>query len=383
MGVKVREKPKGSGNWWIFISHQGKRKSKQIGKDKRLAQEIAQKIQARLILGEAGIVEDKPPYPTLRAYADKWLNTEAKLKIKTSSWHMYQSILNAHLLPVMGSERLNEISKADVKQLVYDMFERGLAHNSVKKNIGCLSSMLSDACESEIIAKNPCQNIRIPKPEHKKPQRDPRPFTWDEREHFEIICQHHFPELYPIVICGFRTGARIGEMLALQWNDIDFFNRLISIQRNLTEYGISTPKTKGGERQVRMTSQLMDILKAQRKKAKAHKLKNGWDNMPEWVFFTKTGICYHYNTMRRYWQRAAEKAGLLGRNLHDMRHSYATLRLSNGDSLHEVSKEMGHSSTNITYSTYYMWLPKESGSNIDKLDAPKRTYLHPKKFLSL
>jgi len=133
MGVKVREKPKGSGNWWIFVSHQGKRKSKKIGKDKRLAQEIAKKIEAKLILGDFNIVTDKPPCPTLKAYADRWMNTEAKLKIKRSSWHMYKSVLNAHLLPAMGSERLNEISKAGVKQLVYDMFERGLARNSILK----------------------------------------------------------------------------------------------------------------------------------------------------------------------------------------------------------------------------------------------------------
>jgi len=81
---------------------------------------------------------------------------------------MYKSVLNAHLLPAMGSERLNEISKADVKQLVYGMFDRGLAHNSVIKNIACLSSILTSAIESEIITENPCRNIKIPKPESEK-----------------------------------------------------------------------------------------------------------------------------------------------------------------------------------------------------------------------
>ena len=63
-----------------------------------------------------------------------------------------------------------------------------------------------------------------------------------------------------------------------------------------------------------------------------------------------------------------EKSGLRRRTPHDMRHTYATLRLSKGDSLAEVSKEMGHATTGITYRAYYKWLPKESRSNIDELD---------------
>jgi len=378
MGVKVREKNKGSGNWWIFVSHQGKRKSKKIGKDKRLAQEIAKKIEAKLVLGDVGL--EKPTGPILNEYVNQWLNTEARLKIKRSSRHMYQSALKNHLLPAFGKKRLDEISKADVKQLVYDMFGRGLARNSVLKNIACLSSVLSDAIESEIITENPCRNIRIPKPESEKPKRIAKPFTWAEREHFEAICKKHYPDLYPIVICGFRSGSRIGEMLALQWGDVDFFNRLITIQRNMTLWGVSRPKTADSERQVRMTAQLVDILKTQRKKAKADKLKKGWGDIPEWVFYTKEGAHCRYSYIQKRWLKAVEKAGLLGRNLHDMRHSYATLRLSNGDSLTEVSKEMGHSSTNVTYKVYYKWLPSESGSNIDELDAPKRALYAPKKY---
>ena len=57
MGVKVREKPKNSGNWWIFIDHQGRRKAKKIGRDKRVALAVAKKIEARLVLGELALVK--------------------------------------------------------------------------------------------------------------------------------------------------------------------------------------------------------------------------------------------------------------------------------------------------------------------------------------
>ncbi|MBW2198119.1 MAG: hypothetical protein JRF58_09780, partial [Deltaproteobacteria bacterium] len=73
MAVTVREKPKGSGQWWIFINHQGKRKSKKIGMDKRLAREVAEKIKAKLVLNELRIEKINSKCPTFKEYAEMWL----------------------------------------------------------------------------------------------------------------------------------------------------------------------------------------------------------------------------------------------------------------------------------------------------------------------
>ncbi|MEA3548854.1 MAG: tyrosine-type recombinase/integrase [Thermodesulfobacteriota bacterium] len=75
------------------------------------------------------------------------------------------------------------------------------------------------------------------------------------------------------------------------------------------------------------------------------------------------------NFVYRIWRPALEKSGLPHHTPHDMRHTYATLRLSAGHPIAEVSKEMGHSNPTITYRTYYEFLPKESTSDIDILDA--------------
>jgi integrase len=98
-------------------------------------------------------------------------------------------------------------------------------------------------------------------------------------------------------------------------------------------------------------------------------LRRRWGTLPDWVFCNEHGGSLSYpNFIHRVWNRALEKSDLRRRTPHDMRHTYATLRLSKGDSLAEVSKEMGHASTDITYRTYSKWLPKESRSNIDELD---------------
>lgn len=98
-------------------------------------------------------------------------------------------------------------------------------------------------------------------------------------------------------------------------------------------------------------------------------MRKGRGNLPEWVFPNNDGGPLNYgNFVNRIWNQAMDKSGLRRRTPHDMRHGYATLRLSKGDSLAEFSKEMGHATTDITYRTYYKWLPKESRPDIDELD---------------
>ena len=120
---------------------------------------------------------------------------------------------------------------------------------------------------------------------------------------------------------------------------------------------------------VRMTTNLVEVLEKHRQRIIEEKLRKGWKEIPEWVFVNEIGSFINYgNFMDRYWNRVITLSGLSRRTPHDMRHTYATLRLSKGDSLAEVSKEMGHGNTDLTYKTYYKWLPKESRTNIDELD---------------
>lgn len=358
---------------------------------------MAKQIEARLVLGDAGILEKtNQRVPTLKEYVYGWDDTEAyqlgwlekvaKLSLKNSTRNGYQQILKAYLIPAFGSKRLNQINSRLIGDFIYAQFKEGRRSGTVKNIKNCLSSVLKHACDQDgYIESNPARGIVIPRPEDEVPAREPAPFTWDERDEFETILLENFPRYYPLVVCGFRAGLRIGELVALQWQDIDFYNRLILVQRNITRGKITTPKNISSTRKVRMTSQLIDVLRAHRRRLKEEKLKKGWDQLPEWVFCNETGSYINYgNFVHRVWNRAMEKSGLSRRTSHDLRHTYATLRLSKGDSLAEVSKEMGHSSTDITFRTYYKWLPKESRSDIDELDGtwlrmqPSATYTQPK-----
>jgi integrase len=341
---------------------------------------VAKKIEARLILGTLDL-SDNSNIPTLKEYVygwtDKtgsypgWLKTFAKLSLKQSTRRGYEIILKEHLLPSLSARRLDNITGRDISSLIYQLFKKGLRSQTIKNIKNCLSAILRSACQDEYIKANPAHGVKVPTPENEEPKREPDPFTWEERYIVEDTFERYYPLYYPLVVCGFRTGLRIGELIALKWEDIDFANRQIYVHRNFSRGRLTTPKSAASKRFVRMTTQLIEVLINHRKQLESMQMNRfrKWDKLPEWVFPNEAGNRINYgNFLNRVWNKGMNLSGLRRRTPHDMRHTYATLRLSNGDSLAEVSKEMGHGSPDITFTTYYKWLPKESRTDIDTLD---------------
>jgi integrase len=383
MGVKVRQKVKGKGKpWWVFISHNGKRTSRKIG-DKRAAEAVARKIEAKLALGDFGF-DDEKPIPTFREYAKTFMAGYSKVGHKPSTGESYQSALDNHILPVFGHMRLDEIHKKDIKKFITDKQKERLkgtgkqkeqqkkkskkfSPNTVKNLKAYLSCILGQAFDDEIIASNPASKTGkfIKKTDRK---RDINPFTWEEKAIFEKVAQADFPRYYPLFLTLLRTGMRIGEAIALKPGDIDFNGNFIEVKRSSVRGRISTPKSGKGRR-VDMSTGLATVLKAYLTKRKEEALKKGWGNPPELLFYNTAGNLIDINHLRkRSFYKALEKAGLRWIRLHDLRHTYATLRISKGDNIADVSKQLGHHSINITVDTYYHWIPGTGKSQVDELD---------------
>src|SRR5262249_10833248 len=117
MGVKVKEKVKGSGVWWIFVYHRGQRITRQVG-TKAAATKAAQQIEARLTLGGNAFPPEKPPCPTLNEYYETYERTHMAVALKPSSQQSGRCCFERHLLPAVGQKRLDEICRADVEDLI-------------------------------------------------------------------------------------------------------------------------------------------------------------------------------------------------------------------------------------------------------------------------
>src|SRR5271166_2351885 len=116
MGVKIR---KLRGKWYLVIDHRGKRKTRVIGTDRKMADEVRRQVEAKLALGDVGIfASDQRSMPTFGAYADEWLKDYARLECKTSTAEGYEGVLRQYLRPRFATKRLDEIKRDDVKSLI-------------------------------------------------------------------------------------------------------------------------------------------------------------------------------------------------------------------------------------------------------------------------
>jgi integrase len=201
----------------------------------------------------------------------------------------------------------------------------------------------------------------------------------DLKEILETV-ERHLSGDYPLFLLLARTGLRIGEALALKWDDIDFNDRSIEVCRNFYRNRITKPKN-GKTRLVDMSLQLTKILKAHELSCKKKGLALGMGDLPEYVFTNKYGRLINlYEWQKQIFYKAIKKAGIKKIGIHGLRHTYATLRISKGDNVADVSKQLGHHSVKFTMDTYYHWFPGKKKSEVDGLDDlihPNAPYMHP------
>jgi integrase len=189
-------------------------------------------------------------------------------------------------------------------------------------------------------------------------------------------CKEHFPASYPFVSLLARTGLRLGEAIALQWGDIDFHGRFIEVKRTLSDGKVTTPKSGKGRR-VDMSQQLTDTLKTLLTDRKKETLRRGWGEVPSWVFINEEGTPLDpHNFRRRIWCPLLKKAGLRHIRIHDLRHTFASLLIQQGESLAYVKEQLGHHSIQMTVDVYGHLVPGGNRQAVDKLDGLENATIH-------
>jgi len=373
MAVKIREKPKGSGEWWIFINHHGKRKSKKIGRDKRLARDVAEKIKAKLVLNELSIEKINEKCPTFKEVTELWIKQPHDWKESTRE--NYESNLRFHALPYFGSVPVNEIKRKDLKAFFDKKYAEGLNLNTIKLIRAPINGILAYAVELELIETNPLRDLVL---KYKKKTFEIDPLTESE-SHLLLEQAKTFGDgsYYPVMLCALRTGMRIGEIQALKWNDIDFDNRQIEVKRSF-RMGRMTDTKNHKQRRVDMTLHLTETLRGHRTAQKRDALKKGAP-VSEFVFSGTKDKFLNRGSLKYVLNRCLKRAGLHRVRIHSLRHSYATIRLMRGHNAGDVSYQLGHSSIKITYDIYAHWIPGQFKSEVDELDNqhPNAPHAHP------
>ncbi len=146
--------------------------------------------------------------------------------------------------------------------------------------------------------------------------------------------------------------------------------RFIEVQRNYTHWKVTTPKS-GESRRVDMSRELTQTLKDLQTERQLEAAANGWAEIPLWVFCSETGGLLHPHNLRdRVFYRLLKAAGLRQVRFHDLRHTFASLLLQQGESPVYVKEQMGHSSIQVTVDLYGQLIPGGNKQAVDRLDEP-------------
>jgi integrase len=360
MGVTIRER---DGAWWVFVHHGGKRKSKRIG-SKRAALEAQAKIQARLVLGDLGVMKEGPTCPTLKEYAERWLILPHDRKDSTQE--NYAASLRLYAYPALGKLRLDEITRKDLKGFFDKLLSAGKARGTVRNVRIALSGVLRNAVEEEILERNPLVDLRWKRAKAKSEEINP--LTEEEADKLlEEARVYLGGRYYPAILCALRTGMRVGELEALRWGDVDFNGGFLEVRRSHRAGRVTATKT-GASKRVDMSPMLVAALQELKAGRKVVSLEEDG-----WVFADRRGRMLQRKNFEEALHRCLERAGMRRIRVHDLRHTYATIRLLRGHNVIDVSRQLGHSSPRITLDVYSHWIPGKFKSEVAELDTAQPT----------
>ncbi len=299
---------------------------------------------------------------TLGAFLDRWLERAARLKLRTATYRSYEIHIRVHIAPRMGGYLLKEITPAHVQALYGLMEEEGASARTRLMCHSILRRALGQAVKWEILIKNPAALVDKPRYQGKRVD----PFTPEETA--KLLLTARSDRLYALYVLAVTAGLRQGELLGLQWDDIDLVNGNIHVRRQMIEngleFGLAETKTAKGARRVDIPAMAVQAL------------RDHWNQMQReghgasLVFVHPDGHPYRkgYILKFSFW-RLLKRAELRRIRFHDLRHTAATLLLSQGVHPKVVQERLGHSQISVTLDTYSHVLPSMQRDAADKLDA--------------
>jgi len=380
MGVRIRQPVKGKGQpWYVYINHRGKRKSIKAG-TKVQAEKLKKKTEEAIAADKLGLDDDTSTVPTFKDWAEKFMKTYSKQNHKAATRRSFRGVLDHYLLPEFGNKRLDKIDRDDVRNFLYRLLDADKKHGEGKLSVSTvklvkayMSSIMSEAVDSSklnTITVNPAAKMGKVFKGKQANQQEINPLSWDEVQELEAAIKERAPRYWELFLVLLRTGMRLGEAMALKPGDLDFVNGYIRIERNFSGGRITTPKS-GKERKVYLTGELRKVLDSYLTWRKRETARKGWGKPPEYLFYNEAGGPLDDSHLRnRIFYKVLEKAKMRRIRIHDLRHTYASLRLGAGHNIKDIQEQLGHHSVAFTLDVYGHLMKGEHRSQVEELSLP-------------
>lgn len=338
---------------------------KTINGTKKEAEAMLDRMKNEL-LNNGAIV--KPSAVKLGDWMHEWLKLYLP-NIAETTRAGYTERINNKLIPYLGNTPLKNLQTSAIQQWVNTLSNvENLAPKSVKNVFLNLKAALDKAVTLNMIPKNPCTGVELPKLVKYKAE------VYDDVEIAKVLQLAEGTDMYNIILLELSIGFRRGEINALEWSDIDFERGIVHISKADVKAGKKTvhktPKTQSSIRDVSIGESTISFLKSEYRKYKEKKLAMGSKFVDSnRVIYKKDGGAYSPDSLTQKWKRFCKANNLKPIRLHDLRHTCATAMLDAGINIKIIQARLGHADISTTMNIYAHALPsmnKEAGDKMDE-----------------
>ena len=317
---------------------------------KRDAEAYERKQKTRLA---SGVYIAKAARRTFAEVAEMFIKERKARNRRTSTLELYQSVLDCHLMRKnkdgsrggFGPREAGSIRKSDFSQHFGSMREAGATVNTVNKVLGTAKTILNFACENEWIERNVLDKFKpFERDRNDKSERRVNRGAFSEVEVRQLLSVARPYERALIALLCF-TGMRPGEVYALDWSAVDLDAGNLRVERSWDHRGLKfvEPKTDAGNRCMPLSGWLVGEMKT-------HRDRSGGTGL---VFPNRVGKPLHpSNVARRIWQPLRKRAKVREFDMYSLRHTFATLGRTSGESAFNVARAMGHSRSTLVDLVY-------------------------------
>lgn len=278
---------------------------------------------------------------TIAQALDSYLQASRRT-CEISTWRNYMSAIEFHLKPAFGHLCIGDLTTSHVKEWIGSL---SISNKRINNILIPLRTIFSDAFVDGLIERNPITRInnlavKVDEPDPFKPAE------------IDAILKELPPQGKNLIQFAIWTGLRTSELIALEWQDVDTNSGCVRIRRASVNKQTKQPKTKAGERDVKLFPPALEALKSQQQftlLADKRVFHNPRNNQP-WE--TDGQI------RKTLWQPALKKAGVAYRNPYQTRHTYASTLLSAGENPMWVAQQMGHKDWGMIRKRYGRWIPE-------------------------
>ncbi len=337
-----------------FFDQDGKRQRIQLPKGtlKKDADKALDEIKSKLRTGAYIPAKEMPLFSEV---AQRWL-AHKKTKIRATTWAMYEGHTRNHFSELNGM-KIDRITIATIETWIAERERVSMNVVTIRKMLVCLNQIMQYAVRHRYITINPVRDAERPRSTgHKKAIRILSP--GQIQAFLGCVTNRKYKLLFKLAVL---SGMRQGEILGLQWNDIDYTNSQIRVRRSFNHGALYDTKTAKSRRNIDIGCDMMKGLKKWKLRSAPNEL--------DLVFPNDAGKHNHHSNMvRRHFKPALKKAGVDEIRFHDLRHTYASLKIDQGENIVYISEQLGHATPTITLNVYSHLLNKVNTESANKFE---------------